>query len=78
MPFDPKTVSVYDKRYCIYCQNQENGKLKSFEEVRSGSIGAAMRLMNKSREEAEKMADEMMFKLPEVEKGLIGLQILFI
>ena len=78
MPFDPKTVSVYDKRYCIYCQNQENGKLKSFEEVISGSIGAAMRLMNKSREEAEKMADEMMFKLPEVEKGLIGLQILFI
>ncbi len=54
MPFDPKTVSVYDKRYCIYCQNQENGKLKSFEEVRSGSVSAAMKLMNKTREQAEK------------------------
>jgi len=60
MPLDEKTTSKHDKRYCIYCQNQESGVLKSFDQVREGSINAAMRLMGKTKEEAEKMADEML------------------
>jgi hypothetical protein len=64
MPLDEKTISKYDARYCIYCQNQENGKLKTYKQVKEGSIGAAMRLMGKTKEEAENMADEMMPKLP--------------
>jgi hypothetical protein len=64
MPLGEDTTSRFDGRYCIYCQDQESGRLKSREEVREGSIGAAMRLMGTSREEAEKMADEMMPKLP--------------
>ena len=53
-----------DGRYCVYCQDQQTGELKSKQEVREGSIDAAMRLMGKSREEAERMADEMLPKLP--------------
>jgi hypothetical protein len=64
MPTDEKTVSKFDSRYCIYCQDQVSGRLKSFEEVRAGSIGAAIKLMGKTREEAEKMASEMLPKLP--------------
>lgn len=68
MSMDDKTVSKFDKRYCIYCQDQETGKLKTKEEVKEGSIGAAMRFMGKSREEAEKMTDEAMPKLPRWKK----------
>jgi len=68
MPLDEKTTSTFDSRYCIYCQDQQTGILKSKEEVREGSIGAAMKLMGKTREEAEKMADEMMPKLPRWQK----------
>ena len=64
MPLDEKTISKFDGIYCIYCQNQETGELKTFEQVRSGSIDAAMRLMGKTKEEAEKMADEMLPNLP--------------
>jgi len=64
MPLEDKTTSKFDARYCIYCQNQENGDLATREQVREGSIGAAMRLLGKTREEAEKTADEMMPKLP--------------
>ena len=64
MPLDEKTVSKFDSRYCIYCQNQENGKLKTKEEVREGSINAAIRLTGKTREEAELMADTIMPSLP--------------
>jgi hypothetical protein len=38
--------------------------LGSKEQVREGSIKAAMKFMGKTREETEKMADEMMPKLP--------------
>jgi hypothetical protein len=38
--------------------------LKTKEQVREGSIGAAMKFMGKTKEEAEKMADEMMPNLP--------------
>ena len=64
MPLEDNTASKFDNRYCIYCQDQINGQLKTKEEVREGSIRAAVKLMGKSREEAEKMADEMMPKLP--------------
>lgn len=64
MPLDEKTTSKKDGRYCIYCQDQTSGALKSKEEVRQGSIDAAMRLMGKTKEEAEKMADDMLPKLP--------------
>lgn len=68
MPLDEKNTSKFDERYCFYCQNQENGVLKTYEEVRTGSIGAAMKLMGKTKEEAEKMADEMMPNLPRWKK----------
>lgn len=64
MPLEAQTISKYDAKYCIHCQDQQTGALKTKEQVREGSIGAAMRLMGKTREEAEKMADEMMPKLP--------------
>jgi len=64
MPMDEKTTSKLDAQYCIYCQDQTTGELKSKEEVRAGSIKAAMELMGKTQEEAEKMADEMMPTLP--------------
>lgn len=64
MPLEEGKQSKHDSRYCIYCQDQESGKLKSFEEVKAGSVKAAMDLMGKSKEEAEKMADELLPKLP--------------
>lgn len=64
MPLDETSVSKLDSRYCVHCQNQENGELKSREEVREGSIAAAINLLGKTPEEAEKMADDMMPNLP--------------
>lgn len=64
MPMDEHTVSQKDKRYCVHCQNQETGELATYEQVRVGNIGAAMKFMGKTKEEAEKMADEMLPKLP--------------
>lgn len=52
MPLEENTTSKRDQRYCIYCQDQQTGELKSREEVRAG------------REEAEKMADGLMPTLP--------------
>ena len=68
MPLDEKTTSKIDARYCIHCQDQETGELASKEQVREGSIQALMRLQGKSREEAEKIADETMSKLPRWQK----------
>lgn len=64
MPLNENTTSKSDERYCIYCQDQETGELKSKEEVREGSIEAAMQYMGKTREEAEIMADSIMPTLP--------------
>lgn len=50
MPLDEKTMSQFDGRYCIYCQNQETRELKTYEQVRVGSIDAAMRLLGKTKE----------------------------
>ena len=68
IPLDDKTTSRFDGRYCVYCQVQQTGELKTYDQVKDGSIGAAMKLMGKSKEEAEKMADEMMPKLPRWKK----------
>lgn len=64
MPLDETSASKLDERYCIHCQNQDSGELGTREQVREGSITAAMQMMGKSREEAEKMADEMLPRLP--------------
>ncbi len=65
MPLDkPKVVSQRDEHYCVYCQNQSTGDLASHEQIREGSIGAALRLMGKTQAEAERMADEMLPGLP--------------
>ncbi|NTU46835.1 hypothetical protein HGA88_04385 [Candidatus Roizmanbacteria bacterium] len=64
MPLEEGMTSRFDNRYCIFCQNQETGKLKTMEEVREGSIEAAIRLLGKTREEAEAMADHIMPQLP--------------
>lgn len=64
MQLDEYTVSKFDKRYCIHCQDQQTGDLKSKEDVREGSIQATMRTTNKGRDEAKRMVDEKMPDLP--------------
>jgi len=68
MPLEDGTTSIFDNVYCIYCQDQETGKLKSYDEVKEGSINAAVEMMGKSEEEAEKMANEMLPQLPRWKK----------
>ena len=68
MPLDENTTSKFDKRYCIYCQNQETGELNTYEQVKAGSISAAIRIMGKTEEEATKMVDEMLPNLPRWKK----------
>ena len=46
MPLDEKTTSKFDDRYCIHCQDQQSGELASKEQVREGSIRAAMQFLN--------------------------------
>ena len=64
MPLEANSKSKLSEIYCIYCQDQKTGKLASYEQVRKGTIGAAMKFMNKSKKEAEKMADAMLPELP--------------
>lgn len=64
MPLEGGFASKLDGRYCTYCQNQETSALATKEQVREGSIRAAMRLMGKTQEEAEGMVDELLPKLP--------------
>jgi len=68
LSIDENTTSKIDNRYCIHCQNQQTGELASREQVREKSINAAIKFMGKTREEAEKIADEMMTKLPRWQK----------
>ena len=69
MPLAGGFASSHDPRYCSYCQDQRTGDLATMEQVREGSIGAAMRLMGKTREEAEAMADQMLPTLPRWRAG---------
>ena len=64
MPLDENSRSKLDARYCVHCQDQQSGRLANIAQVREGSINAAMRMMGKSRKEAEKMADDMLPRLP--------------
>lgn len=64
MPLDENSTSKKGDNYCIYCQDQQTGELKSKEEVREGSVAALIQYEGKSREEAEKFVDETMPKLP--------------
>ncbi len=65
MPLGSEAVtSKFSEAFCVYCQDQETAQLRTYEQVREGSIGAAIRLMGKTKEEAEKMADEMLPTLP--------------
>ena len=64
MPLEADSKSKLSEIYCIYCQDQKTGKLASYEQVRRGSIKAAMDFMRKTREEAEKMVDIMLPELP--------------
>lgn len=64
MPLDETTTSKHNTNYCIHCQNQESGEIASFGQVKEGSINAAMKYMGKTREEAEKMVNEMLPNLP--------------
>jgi hypothetical protein len=63
MPMDVDEVSRFDLRYCIHCQDQKTGDLKAYQQVRDGSIEAAVKFLGKSREEAVKMTEELMPKL---------------
>lgn len=69
MPLDATTTSKFDARYCIYCQDQTTGALKTFDEVRAGCINAAVKLFNKSIGEATKIANEMLPNLPRWKKS---------
>lgn len=68
MPLDEKSTSKFDKKYCIYCQDQTTGQLKTFEEVRVGTINATVKYMGKTEDEATKIADEMLPNLPRWKK----------
>lgn len=68
MALSEKFRSKFDEQYCIYCQDQMSGRLKSKKEVREGCIKAGMRMMGKTRREAERMADVLMVKLPRWKK----------
>jgi hypothetical protein len=68
IPTGETTKSRSDPRYCIYCQDQVTGILKNFQQVRSGCIDAAIRLMGKSRNEAETLADQTLHRLPRWKK----------
>ena len=64
MPLDESSKSKHSEVYCIYCQDQKTGKLASYEKVREGTIDATVKFIGKTKEEAEKMADEILPTLP--------------
>lgn len=68
MPLQEEVTSDFDENYCIHCQNQETGQFRTYEEVRQGSIDAAMRLMGKNETEAHQLADQILPNLPHWKK----------
>jgi len=64
MPLEEDTTSKHNDLYCIYCQDQETGEMATYEQVKEGSIKAAMDIMGKTEKEAREMADEMLPHLP--------------
>lgn len=69
IPLDNNNRSKLDSRYCVFCQDQNNSELKSREEIREGNIVATMELMGKNREEAERIADDILPTLPRWSKN---------
>ena len=63
MPMGLHDVSKLDMLYCVHCQDQRTGDKKPYQQVRNDSIIALMQSMGKTKEEAEKMTDEIMPKL---------------
>jgi uncharacterized Zn finger protein (UPF0148 family) len=64
MPLDQNSKSKHSEVYCIYCQDQKTGRLTSYKKVRKTTIDATVRYMGKTKEEATKMADEILPNLP--------------
>lgn len=57
-------VSKFSNEFCVYCQNQENGTVGSYDEIKEGGINYFMGATGASREEAEKMTVDNMATLP--------------
>ena len=64
MALSEKFKSKFDDGFCVYCQDQRTGRLKTKKEVREGCIKAAMKMMGKTRREAGRMADALLPKQP--------------
>ena len=52
-----------NNKYCKHCTD-ENGNLKSREDIREGWVNFVMKSENISREQAENKVDEQMTKMP--------------
>jgi hypothetical protein len=52
-----------DNTCCVHCCD-DSGKLKSREDVKSGMMDLAIRMMGVSREEAEKTVQATMARMP--------------
>ena len=66
MPMDgAKTHGGHDENneYCAYCTDSK-GKLKSRSEVREGIIGYMVKHEKRTRDEAEKLVEEHMSRMP--------------
>ncbi|MFH1448651.1 MAG: zinc ribbon domain-containing protein [Candidatus Micrarchaeota archaeon] len=57
-----------DNKYCLHCTDEE-GNLKSREDVREGMIQHYIRSMAKPREAAEEYVDEHMKNMPAWKEG---------
>ncbi|MFH1126497.1 MAG: VOC family protein [archaeon] len=57
-----------DNKYCVHCTDT-GGKLKNKEEIRDGMIQLAMKTMNLNLQDAVKMVDDNMRKMPAWKKG---------
>jgi hypothetical protein len=68
MPLEEKTTSKFDPTECIYCQDQTSGQLKTYEEVRSGCIKAAVDMLGKTEEQAVAWVNAELPKLPRWQK----------
>jgi hypothetical protein len=59
---DMRSCSKFDCRYCTNCQDQETAHLKPYGQVREEMVAGYLN-KGKTKEEAEKLADELMPKL---------------
>ena len=52
-----------ENKYCVHCTDG-SGNLKSREDVRAGMIAFYMKMNGSSQEDAEKLVEEHMAKMP--------------